>query len=266
MTYISSEQAHQSPLELYRFSLGGYFWRYTNADDNVVTMEGEEFYPEAISRTNISVSEEANSSAVTVTLPAWNQVAKYFTRTGAPARHIWLTILRIHRESGEVAQLFTGQVGSASFEGQTAKLDCQPLRASLQRRIPVQLVQSLCTNSLYDERCKANPALFSSTGTITAINGLWLTVSGITSRASDYFAGGYMYHAPTAQYATISAHTGPDQIKLLFNPGFIVGDTPTLYAGCDKRIATCNNKFGNVPNFQGFPFFPQIDPFKDGVD
>lgn len=32
-----------------------------------------------------------------------------------------------------------------------------------------------------------------------------------------------------------------------------------LEAGCDKRLATCRNKFDNVPNFQGFPDIPGED-------
>ncbi|MCL3883718.1 DUF2163 domain-containing protein [Marivita sp. GX14005] len=35
------------------------------------------------------------------------------------------------------------------------------------------------------------------------------------------------------------------------------GDRVALIAGCDKRFATCREKFGNVLNFQGFPDIPQ---------
>lgn len=38
-----------------------------------------------------------------------------------------------------------------------------------------------------------------------------------------------------------------------------VGDTVVLYAGCDKRFATCRYKFGNVRNFMGFPDIPGDD-------
>jgi uncharacterized phage protein (TIGR02218 family) len=32
-----------------------------------------------------------------------------------------------------------------------------------------------------------------------------------------------------------------------------------IRAGCDKRIATCRAKFGNVVNFRGFPHMPGQD-------
>lgn len=37
------------------------------------------------------------------------------------------------------------------------------------------------------------------------------------------------------------------------------GDTVRLIAGCDKTTKTCAEKFGNILNFQGFPFIPGDD-------
>jgi len=37
------------------------------------------------------------------------------------------------------------------------------------------------------------------------------------------------------------------------------GDGIRLLAGCDKRLETCRLKFGNLLNFQGFPFIPGED-------
>jgi uncharacterized phage protein (TIGR02218 family) len=37
------------------------------------------------------------------------------------------------------------------------------------------------------------------------------------------------------------------------------GDAFTIRAGCDKRLATCAAKFGNVANFRGFPHIPGAD-------
>ncbi|WP_267427996.1 DUF2163 domain-containing protein [Methylobacterium sp. GC_Met_2] len=36
-------------------------------------------------------------------------------------------------------------------------------------------------------------------------------------------------------------------------------DTFTLTAGCDKRLATCRDRFANAVNFQGFPHMPGND-------
>ena len=41
--------------------------------------------------------------------------------------------------------------------------------------------------------------------------------------------------------------------------GLAVGDTLQVTAGCDKRFATCREKFANGLNFQGFPHMPGSD-------
>jgi uncharacterized phage protein (TIGR02218 family) len=35
-----------------------------------------------------------------------------------------------------------------------------------------------------------------------------------------------------------------------------VGDTFSIFPGCDKTMATCQNKYSNVVHFRGFPFIP----------
>jgi len=49
------------------------------------------------------------------------------------------------------------------------------------------------------------------------------------------------------------------------------GDVVRLEAGCDKMVGTCQNKFGNIYNFQGFPHIPGEDwltafPSSSGVN
>ena len=39
----------------------------------------------------------------------------------------------------------------------------------------------------------------------------------------------------------------------------VPGDMVRLVAGCDKRVETCREKFGNLLNFQGFPDIPEED-------
>jgi uncharacterized phage protein (TIGR02218 family) len=38
-----------------------------------------------------------------------------------------------------------------------------------------------------------------------------------------------------------------------------VEDTFVVTAGCDKRFATCRERFDNVVNFHGFPHIPGND-------
>lgn len=170
--------------------------------------------------------------------------------------------------AAEVATIFRGRAGQCVFEGKVAKITCIPTRAAITKRIPVQLVQLLCNNTLYDGRCKADPNAFKSAGTITAISGLTFTLSGLLSgRAAGFFDGGFIGSA-TKPAATILDHTVAGAVvtlKMLYNPGYIVGDVIDAFAGCDKRFSTCVAKFANQIHHQGFSNFPAQDPFVNEV-
>lgn len=45
-----------------------------------------------------------------------------------------------------------------------------------------------------------------------------------------------------------------------------VGDTGTIYPGCDKNVATCLSRFRNAVNFRGFPHIPGDKYLKDYPD
>lgn len=65
---------------------------------------------------------------------------------------------------------------------------------------------------------------------------------------------------------------GHDRVIELWHPiraEIAPGDALRLAAGCDKRMATCREKFNNLINFQGFPDIPGddwslTDPAKSG--
>jgi len=42
-----------------------------------------------------------------------------------------------------------------------------------------------------------------------------------------------------------------------------VGDTFEVYPGCDKRLATCRDKWDNIDNFRGEPYTPGMDSVID---
>ena len=43
------------------------------------------------------------------------------------------------------------------------------------------------------------------------------------------------------------------------------GARVSLYAGCDKGLNTCKDKFANFNRYGGFPFIPIKNPFESGV-
>lgn len=56
------------------------------------------------------------------------------------------------------------------------------------------------------------------------------------------------------------------EITLFLPPPFAVsgGMEVALFEGCDKRLATCRDRFSNIANFRGFPFIPGTDSLQEG--
>ena len=60
------------------------------------------------------------------------------------------------------------------------------------------------------------------------------------------------------------ADGGEPTTELLDAAPLEVGAPFTVYAGCDKRLATCAAKFANVVNFRGLPHMPGNDAIQTG--
>lgn len=267
MTYIDEEKAGADPVELYKFQIGDTVYRYTDSDaDYTHPTTADVYTAEPISRGNLTQSEEDGSMSVDVSVDSRNDVAGFFRTAFLPTKHVWLTIYRTHRDSViEPATIFFGAVGQVEFTGSTAKMSCVPAQSAIAKKIPIQLVQRLCTNTLYDQRCKLVPDDFSITGTILSISGLVFTMDygGSTGSAIGYYNTGYI-EKDGVPLATIKRDDAPE-LEVFYNPGYVVGDLINIRAGCDKKQSTCRAKFANEAHFQGFPFIPIKDPFAGEV-
>jgi len=127
-----------------------------------------------------------------------------------------------------------------------------------------------CSADLGDARCGVDlddPA-FRGEGTITALRG----PSSFTAAGFDGFDDGW-FSAGRLSF-TGGANAGlAVEVKrhVAFGSGALIelwqampeplapGDAFVVTAGCDKRLATCRERFGNVVNFRGFPHIPGND-------
>ena len=130
--------------------------------------------------------------------------------------------------------------------------------------------QAGCDAALGDGRCGVNleTAAFRGTGTVTDIlRDRAFAASGLAAFAAGWFAHGtveWTSGANTGRRAEVLAHDLVDGLAILTLLEAPVrpvgaGDSFIARAGCDKRVATCSAKFGNVANFRGFPNIPGHD-------
>jgi uncharacterized phage protein (TIGR02218 family) len=118
-----------------------------------------------------------------------------------------------------------------------------------------------CTTELYSTMCKVVKATYTYTDTITALTldrvGVIADVFG--AHPITWFEGGYI--VCNNEYKYILQHNNAiSQIALISpfskNVNLNGGDTFTVYAGCNKSVTMCKDKFNNISNFYGFPYAP----------
>lgn len=126
----------------------------------------------------------------------------------------------------------------------------------------------LCDADLGDARCGVEVAPVR--GAVAAVtDGRRLRVSGLEEQGEDVFTGGKLTFTSGAQEGRVV------EVKRQRTGGIIKlwqamvapvapGDGFTLTPGCDKRFATCRDRFANAANFRGFPHMPGNDAVLSG--
>ncbi len=128
-----------------------------------------------------------------------------------------------------------------------------------------RLFRATCSADLGDAACGvnlANPA-YAAEGTVTDTDGALTIVASGIAFAPGWCTGGrltWLTGANAGLSVEVKAQRGGgfDLWQRAARP-IAVGDTFRVTAGCDKRHATCRQKFGNVVNFHGFPHMPGND-------
>lgn len=132
-----------------------------------------------------------------------------------------------------------------------------------------RLYTSGCSADLGDTKCKIdlNSPAYKGSGTVLAmIATSSFTASGLDVYADGWFTAGKLTFTGGANAdlaMEVKAHRNGDGVRFdlwqaMPHP-IEAGDTFTVTAGCDKRFATCHDRFNNIVNFRGFPHIPGND-------
>jgi len=126
-----------------------------------------------------------------------------------------------------------------------------------------RLYASTCPAELGDAACgfNLNSAPFTQTVVVSSTDGRHeLNAAALASAASGLYARGRLRVVTGANAGVtmpIRDHQS-DRLRLWQGlPAELApGDQVVVSAGCDKRFATCRDRFGNALNFRGFPLIP----------
>lgn len=260
MSYDQREQSDFSshPLELYRFSLGGQQWLFTSSDHEVTVSAEEKYQPVYIKRSGFTKGGDARKSTMEIEVHAANDVALLY-RTGWLTGMLIVTIYRHHYEDSEFSVMWKGRVTGCRWSGSVATLSCDSAHTLFQRAGLRRVYQVGCPHVLYSPACGLSADSWDVAGTVAAVDGKAVTLSGISGYATGYFTGGMLKSGD--ELRMITAHSG-NVVTLVDSVADLAdGATVTLWPGCAHTVAACKNKFSNLINYGGLPYLPAKNPF-----
>lgn len=256
--------------ELFTLTLvGGQVYRWSNTDVPV-TVSGQLFVSgPIIERGSVRTSVGMAVPSCDVTFYATDAI----TVLGAPllqaARRGVLdgAELKIERAfTDDPANAITGTVHV--FEGRLS--DCEILSKSarftikahlelLDTPFPIYTYKPECVWALYGPGCgvsKAAHALGVTAQSGSSASAIQCSVTGSGTYSLGEIIG--VTGANAGVRRTVKAHTaGQLLLSYPLPTAPAVGDTFTVYKGCDKTQATCSARFANGARFKGFPFVPR---------
>lgn len=155
--------------------------------------------------------------------------------------------------------LYKGRIATVDEVGRlSAKITVADELMLLDIDMPRNTYVLTCNNVLYDSSCTLARASYATAGTILSgsTQHKILTPVGLAQHV-----GGYLQ-------MTSGNNTGIQATVKAVNPGFsidltyplplplAVGNTFSVYYGCDHTRGTCNSTFGNLAHFKGYPYVP----------
>jgi len=160
-----------------------------------------------------------------------------------------------------------------TWTGQQWEAEIADLSRSLRQNVGI-VVSRTCRHVLGDALCGVNLAPLTVTGTVTAIDTARQKFqSDLTTQPDNYWKYGKLTWATglNAGFTFVVQKSVKTNgvFYLPFKTPFViaVGDTYTVYPGCNKTLNDCISKangsgvkvFNNVLNFGGFPWVPGND-------
>lgn len=285
MTFDATETSSFSqPVEFITFKNGENNWYYTNSNIEE-TIGSRTFEPLPYTRNEPEFSKDSDDGHIKFKVPNNIPIVEFYGTL--PSSNLSsVTIERRHRNDpdGGVQIFWKGQVASVQREGDFATILGVPL-TQLAAQVPRYTYTGLCNWFLFQDRCQLTKEQWRHTGEVLTIDSTEtiITVDGLRTQAQaladsvtnspslttqqidEYWLGGYAETSQGEVRAVYAADVDgvPDRFRIIqpFRQ-LQVGDSITVYAGCDHTRQTCHSKFDNHLRHGGFPDIPIINPFR----
>lgn len=272
-TYESSNE-DGLPIVLYRIKWGNTIWQYTSAD----TVQfypgpgaGNDFLPVSISDDGL-VQGGSSDNEFTVTCESDLPVVALYADS-PPTGPVWITVRRKHADDAdnEAPVYFVGRVINVSRDDNPAEavLRCVPISRLLKSGGLRLTWGKNCPHCVYDSGCKVPPLEHQYTVAVATVAGNTFTTLPDMIAEEGTFTGGFVEWDRdgngTMEMRGIEQQVDAKTFRILGRlPDLVAGAMVNMYPGCDQTASTCDEGFGNIDNYGGFPFMPEKSPF-DGT-
>jgi uncharacterized phage protein (TIGR02218 family) len=164
-------------------------------------------------------------------------------------------------DTSQAVQLLAGELGAVSLTPAGYSVELKGPGTALDRPV-VEETSPLCRAALGDKRCRIDMAGRTIIAVVLAAADDVLTLDTGEPVAGGWAGGSvrWLDGANGGLRSGVLASEG-DSLMLSEPPVFAVepGTRIEIVEGCDKRFATCRERFGNAANFRGEPHLPGID-------
>lgn len=255
------------PVEMLLINYLTQSWAYTTSETNEVH-DGHTFAPLPISHTALKQNGDVAKSTITVKVPKDCAVGELF-RAQSPSGVVSLTLFVKHAGDTDVKTFWKGRIVNSEREDPWLNLTVENVFSSMKRMGLRRKSSTQCQLPVYgigEGMCNADREAFKKTLVVASVNGAVVGVTGAGAWGGDYFAGGYAtWNHATEGYLEQRMVTTSDlsgNVTFVTPPkGIVVGQTITLYPGCDHMPDTCHVRFGNKLNYGGMEYMPRKNPF-----
>ncbi len=156
--------------------------------------------------------------------------------------------------------LLRGTLGNVMTAGSEFQVELRGPTAILEMPV-IEMTSPDCRAQLGDARCRIDMA--GRVRTLTAVSAVDTVIQLSSAVADGLYTFGrlrWLSGANAGLSAAIIANAAIS-VTLAERPPFAIssGDRIELTEGCDRRFATCRNRFANTLNFQGEPHLPGND-------
>jgi hypothetical protein len=164
-----------------------------------------------------------------------------------------------------LVNVFFGRCAEIDIGRSSVQININDPRELLDIDMPRNLYSGQCRYALFDSQCSLDRNAFASHGAIAATGSSTQNFSTNTVAGDGYFTLGNVVFTSGANVGLrnmIQRNTLAGNMIYLSAPmPFLIapGDAVTMYPGCDKTTATCQNKFNNKANYGGFPLIPAAE-------